>query len=403
MSIKTFAKMTIKNICLIFSVLLFCVSCHQNEQTNKLEEIIHINPDDFVNEVQSGEEWIETMKFIPLETPAGEYIPDDAKTKFRDDYILCGNFVMLLIFSREGKFVNSIRSQGKGPEEYAWIFDFDLVPGTDEIVINGERSMVFYGIDGHFIEKQNIPLRPMGIAAVGENYFAFAPERFRQGREDSVGKYQLIITNRQGEIVERHFEFPYYLLVDSWFEFIRSPNELGNSFVLTYDLNIYEIGPGTELKVRYTIDFGGLNPDTSFLGDQRVENDQKVYLFNEGKFIKPWGFAETSNTLLLRCGSEKHQKVAFRLINRESRNHRTVVMEDPPKLGYYHGWPIYPYLSSSGDYIYHLLNPISALELISQLSDDQKEKLANCEGFDKLLNIHEDDNPIVVMYKLKSF
>lgn len=395
--------MKLKDFALLIFVLVIFSSCQQNNQSGKPGGIIHINPDEFVNPAQSGEEWIETMKFIPLETPAGEYIPDDAKTKFRDDYILCGNFDMLLIFNKEGKFINSIRSQGKGPEEYAWIFDFDLVPGTDEIVINGDRSMVFYGIDGHFIEKQNIPLRPMGIAALGKDYFAFAPERFRQGRDDSVGKYQLIITNRQGEVVERHFEFPYYLMVDFESELIKSPDGNGSIFVLSYDLNIYEIGPGTELKTKYTIDFGALNPDTSFLQDERVENIQKLHTLNVGKYTKPYGLAETSNTLILRCGSEKHQKVAFRLVNKKSGNHRTVVMDEPPKLGYFHGWPIYPYQSSSRDYLYHTLSAMDVTEKLQDLTEDQKMEFSKCEGFNQLSEVKEDDNPVLVMYKLKDF
>lgn len=343
------------------------------------------------------------MKFIPLETPVGQYIPDDAMIKFREDYILCGNFDILLIFRQDGSFVNSLRSKGKGPKEYEWIGDFDLVPGTDEIVINGNRSMVFYNIDGRFIEKQKIPLRPMGIAALGDDYFAFAPERFRQGRDDSVGKYQVLITNRQGEIITRHFEFPYYLLVDSWRDFIQSPDGQGNIFVLNYDLNIYEIGPGPNLKIKYTIDFGNLNPDTSFLHNESVESNQKVHLLNEGKFVKPYGLAETGNTLLLRCGSEKHQKVAFRLINKNSGGHRTVVMDEPPKLGYFHGWPVYPYLSSTGNYIYHVSSALDIIENLQDLDDNQREALFKCEGFNKLYSLKEDDNPVVVMYKMNDF
>ncbi len=395
--------MTYKLTTLLLTVLFFFSACQQKDQAGKPDKITQINPDDFVNPVKSGEDWIETMQFIPLETPIGEYIPDDARSKLRGDYWIFANFDMMLIFDEEGSFINSIRSQGKGPEEYAWIFDYDLVPGTDEIVINGDRSMVFYNIDGKFIEKQPIPLRPMGIAALGQDYYAFAPQRIRQGREDSVGKFQLIITNRQGEIIDRHFEFPYYLLVDTWFDFTKSPDSQGNLFVLSYDLNIYEVGPGLELNTKYIIDFGDLNPDTSFLQDERVENDQKVYLFNEGKMIKPWGLAETSNTLLLRCGSEKHQKVAFRLVNLKSGNHRTVVMEEPPKLGYFHGWPIYPYLSSTGDYIYHLLTALDVMETLESITDEQKQALFKCKGFKELEQIKEDDNPVVVMYKLKDF
>ncbi|MBT3243024.1 MAG: 6-bladed beta-propeller [Bacteroidetes bacterium] len=276
-------------------------------------------------------------------------------------------------------------------------------PEKNEIVLCGDRKMSFYTIEGKFVEKQNVPLRSWNIAALGDDYFGFVPDRFHRGRMDSVGKYKLIITNREGAIIDRKFEFPYYIISGGHPEFIQTNTNSGYLFAFNYDLNIYQLGPGPSITVKYAIDFNQYNPDTSILQKEQVEKMDDLYKYNDTKMIMPSGIAETSNTLVLRCGSNKHQKLAFRLINLHSRKHKTIVMNTPPKPGFFHGWPIYSYHESNGDYVYHPLTSLDVLETLHSLSEEQKEKMENCQGFTELINLKEDDNPVLILYKIKDF
>jgi len=393
--------MNLNHFYFVILVMGMAVSCtNRKEITN---DAVKINPDEFINPPDEGEEWIESIKFIQLETKKDFFIPDDAKCKKRGDYWLIGNTDQLLIFDINGNSVGSLKSKGKGPEEFAYIGDFDLVPETEEVVICEDRNIAFYTLDGVFRGKSHIPLRPWNIAALSQDYFAFAPGRLLKGREESLGNYQLLITNRQGEIIDRKFEYPYSIVNDGDTEFRKSTNRGSSLFSLSYDQNIYEIGPGLNLSVKYRFDFGKLNPDTSYLNDESVVNDTELYLNYTGKMTKLFSVSEAGNNLIFRCGSDKHQKVAFRIINNKSGNHRSIVMNMPPLLGKFYGWPIYSYTGSTGEYLFHMLAANYVVDILDSLSDNEIIELSRQEGFLGLKNVVIDDNPILVMYKLKDF
>ena len=385
---------------LLLPQLFFLISCSTNP--NHPASTIRINPDEFVNPVKSGEDWIETIEFVPLETTGNNFCPDHGRIKYRRGYWLVGNFDYLLIFSEDGKLISRISAKGKGPEEYHWISDFDLLPDQNQIVIADNKKMTFFSLDGTFIEKKPLPLQPMNIAALGNDLFAFAPGRLACKRSDSLDNYQFLMTNRQGEIILRKFEFPYRILNDTDVEFVSSADNSSWLFSLTYDTRIFQVGPGPQVGVKYCFDFGHLNPDTAFLQKDIVVNNLNLREFNSGRMIKVSGIAETSDYIIISCGSDKHQKMTWRLISRKKGHQRTVIMNEPPKLGYFKGWPILPYLSTAGDYLFRPLAAVDVVEFFDQLSGRQREELSELKGFKSVTGVKADDNPVIVLYKLRA-
>ncbi len=272
---------------ILFFLIAMTIACNPNQKeasknnsSNDFSQAISINPDEFINPPASAADWIADMQFIPLETVDDYFVPDDAIFKFRKELILVGNMDQLLIFDKSGKFLNAIRAKGGGPDEYRYIADFDLLPDKDEIVICGYEKMVFFSLEGDFIEKQDIPMVPMNIAPLGKDLFAFALGRHDRFRDESAGNFKLIKTDQSGSIVDRRFEYPYSLIH----------------------------GGDPEFRIRQ---------------------------------------------------------------------------------------------GSTGDWIFHTLPAIDALETVETLSPEQKIQLAKCKGFNDLQRIKEDDNTVVVMYQVK--
>ncbi len=395
-------RITQAALIIVSIILLALPSCSSTQE--KPSDIIHINPDKFINTPSEGRDWIEDVKFISLETSGTHFVPDDAKTKFRGDYILMGNFDRILIFTSEGKFVYELFRKGGGPEEYLFIADYDLVPGKDEIVIVGNQSITFYTIDGKFIDKQPIPFRSMSVAAINTDRFAYILGRERNSRMDSIIRHQFIITDRKGNILQQKFEFPYYLITGGMFdEFGQSADSHNNMFTLSYDFSIYELDKDAELTQKYKFDLAPNNPDTSFLQQPDVENDPKPYRHNLGKFTTLRNFVETTNTLGIQVGSDKLQKMAFQFINRASGNQMTLVMDERYWISEYHGWPIYPYLGATGDWFYQPDSALDAMDILEKLSPEQKTALSKSSGFSQLSQLKEDDNRILLLYKVKDF
>lgn len=381
-----------------------CLLSSCSTQKDQNSDVISIHPDEFINTPEKGTDWIETVKFIAFETKGTHFIPDDAKTKFRDDYILFGNFDRILIFSSEGKFINEIFKKGGGPTEYRFIADFDLVSGKDEIVIVGQKSLIFYSLDGTFIERHPLKFRSWSIAAINSDRFAFNLGRGRMASSDSVSKHQLIITDRRGNITQRKFEFPYVTLFDDLYNtFRKSADSEANQFTLYYDLSVYEINNKAELIQKYLFDFSPYNPDTSFLQSSDLENDPKPFRHNEGKFTKLRNFYETENTLVVQVGSDKRQKMAFQFINRKSGNQMTLVMDDNHNIGQIHGWPISTPLGSGSGWFLRPHSALDAIEIYESLKPEQKKKLSDFEGFKELSQLKENDNTVYFLFKVKDF
>lgn len=388
-----------KSRCLfMITLLLSLFSCSSHEKKDL--DAIPINLNEFVNEVKSGEEWIESIKFIPLETSGTHFVPDDATTKAMGSYWLLANLKQMLVFDREGNFLSEIKAQGGGPQEYRAIYDFDLLPDKNEIVLCDNHKLTFFSPDGTFIGKTPIPLRSQNVAALGDGYFALAPGRFYKGRDESAGKYQLFIVDRNGEIIDRKFKFAQYIINASEVTFRRSPDGKSHLFSLGYDWNIYEIGPGPVVHRKYTFDYGPVFPDTSLLQDESVQQNDHLYLAMAGKVTQPNGVKETSSALIINAGSDKLRKWAIRLIDPESGLQKTVVMNKPPELGTFNGWPIYPPVDAIGAYLFHLSPAYLVLEQLESLTPEHKAKLSNYPGFKHLTNLTPEDNPVIIMYKI---
>jgi len=391
-----------KTLPLTWFLFILLVSC-QSKQPESLSGVIKINPDEFINPPKDATEWIENLQFIPLETPEGQYVPDDVNTKIRKNFILLGNDKKLMIFDLSGKFLKQIDAKGAGPQEYRVIADYDLLPDKDEVVICEEKKMAFYHIDGTFIEKVPIPFRCMNIAPLGKDYFGFAPVRVPNGRTDSSGNFQLFIIDRKGIIKERKFGYQYPVYNTSQPSFVRTPGDQSSMISLPFDDDIYILGPGPLIKIKYQFDFGDYNADTTYLNNPDIQNDFEFLQRNQIRVFPLEGFAETNNTLMIRCNSDKHQKMAFRLINLKSGNHRTVVMEDRPKIGIFYGWPIYGYRTAFGDYFVVLQSAMDVMENYKSLTLDEKKILSEFPGFKSLNTLTEDDNPVLTLYKVKDF
>jgi len=384
-------------------LLLVLFACSQKENTTL--ETIKINPDEFVNVPEKGTDWIETVKFLPIISDGEHFIPDDAQLKFRDDYILAGNMDKILIFNSEGEFINEISKKGKGPEEYLFIGDYDLIPASQEIVIIGSKKLHFYTINGDFIEAVNIPFMRMSVAAISKDRFACMLGRERSSWAfDQPLNYQLVILNRKGEIIDKRFEFPFSSVnFPSHNEIQQSADHESLLFHMYFDYHVYSIDQAGKIDIKYTLDYGDLASDTAFLQKPELETMPNIFPHVNGRLGVSNSVSESSNTLCLSIGSDKKQKMTYQMINRNSRNQFTLIMGEDAVLSEFHGWPIYPTRGATGDFLYQPMQAIDVVEIMETLSNDQKNKLAKFPGFKKLSSVKEDDELVFFFYKVKDF
>ena len=93
----------------------------------------------------------------------------------------------ILVFNKNGKFIRSIGSQGKGPGEYTYIHNLALAEKNKLIFISSaDRKIVSFDFDGNFLKERQLPeLFIDDINYVNNELFIIADKTDR----DSTGVY----------------------------------------------------------------------------------------------------------------------------------------------------------------------------------------------------------------------
>lgn len=113
----------------------------------------------------------EVVDYIPLETPDDGLIP---KSDTRVESILATATEVFIVslnkifrFGRNGKFLNTIGRIGEGPQEYVTLIDMVLNRTKKEVIIydGGKQSLMIYAYDGSFL--RSIPLNPNWAVRIG--------------------------------------------------------------------------------------------------------------------------------------------------------------------------------------------------------------------------------------------
>jgi hypothetical protein len=120
-------------------------------------------------------EIISEINYIPLETKPNCLLGYMNIPVFgRDIIVKAGDDSRAILrFSNQGKFLNKIGNQGRGPEEYLDFCDVRLIGDTVFVVSNFSNSVICYSLTGSFLKKYhvNIKARPKSIVQLSDKSF----------------------------------------------------------------------------------------------------------------------------------------------------------------------------------------------------------------------------------------
>jgi len=132
-----------------------------------------------LNFPKSGEDTLktsyfaDTVKFIPLETNKESFMYDITKLWINDSVILIScRRAGLLMFQQNGKFVRRIGNRGSGPGEYASIFNFIVIRDTIYISSTARRSFLRYKFDGTFCDEIKFNYQPVYFSTTADQKLA---------------------------------------------------------------------------------------------------------------------------------------------------------------------------------------------------------------------------------------
>ena len=328
---------------------------------------------------------IDHVKYLPLELTENSMIGKIDKLIIRDSliYILDKRISKAVyIFDLSGRFVNKVGIFGKGRGELYYLNDIDLdKEGNLYLLDIGSAKILKYDFLGEYIGEKRFGFFTHQFAHIDPNHFAFN-QGGRENDQISDLNYNLLTWNN--EIKGRFFSynedskrFPPMRPYDIY----KSDNMTLYNKSFTYD--IYEIFIDS-LSLKYSFDFGRYSLPNEYF-EQNKEKDAKQFGIDLIKSDYVWSvgsiyendeifvsiFRINSVPIYFIYSKKRHQFVLRKIEN---------IINEEGILGGIIPKAIY------GEYLAGVIN-------INEVNSVSK----------KLINQLDNDNPVIVLYKVKTF
>lgn len=153
------------------------------------------------NDKISNSEIFNTVRYIPLETNSESVIGEIKKIKVTEDYIFVSDFTSasIIIFNRKGEYVNKLSKQGRGPDEYIDIYDFDT-DKNNNIYVGGVNKMMVYSFSGKLLRSWRLPSHCHSFSLVNEEIVLNFGMKSNYKFENNY--YKGIITDLYGNVLK---------------------------------------------------------------------------------------------------------------------------------------------------------------------------------------------------------
>ncbi len=118
-------------------------------------------------------EIVEDIEYVKLETSPSCYISEYAReVAISQNYLIIfdSDQNRILLFSKNGEYLNDIGSYGKGPGEYSYASNFSISPNEKLVVLRGDsKTYMVFSINGEFISEYKFPLLALGNSGFLDN------------------------------------------------------------------------------------------------------------------------------------------------------------------------------------------------------------------------------------------
>ena len=149
----------------ILIIALLSIKCSSKKNVNSNNKIAT----QILSFPESGEDTLkascvaDTVIYIPLETTKESLLDNELGQVWMDNSFILINCrkAGLLLFQKDGKFLNKIGKHGRGPGEYGNIFHFDVLYDTIYVSSSSRRGFLRYTFDGTFCDEIKLNYQPV--------------------------------------------------------------------------------------------------------------------------------------------------------------------------------------------------------------------------------------------------
>ena len=373
-------------------IIILIVSCHRKEDGRliKIEdnELLQLNASDFFS----------SLEYIQLETNSECIINNDPRFYVLDNYIIVMAYRQCLLFDRQtGNFLREIGNYGKGPEEYnRTLYGYIVNEEKQTLYAGGYNNLIEYSFSNTMIGR--IPLIiPASVCYIEDNLWVQSiqnidgknPNRLlffdRVKRIDSVANHNFFEIKDFGMYIHTY---------EDWF--YRFDNHI--YYKNLFNDTLFHIVKNI-IQPHYIFDTGKHSPPYDLKSNPNNVFEQ---LYN---YYQIYPILETDPFIFFSVHYEKKDS-AF-LYDKHSK--KTVKLKNGEKGKGFHndidgGLPFWPdYVNNRQELISHYW-PFDLKETMFDY-EIHSYSIRNNEAHEKLKrmlnNLKENDNPVVVIARLK--
>lgn len=179
-------------------------------------------------------------------------------------YILDRQLNAIFVYDKQGMFINKLFHQGRGPQEYLYISDFEVYKGNLYVLSRSDKKILIYSSDMSYVSEIKLNDWYNDLFVSNENsIFLYSERANAQG-------FDILVINSKGEIVNQYLPFP----AQDSFKFSTSPfnsyKDGGVFITLPYENKVYTLLDG-DCKIEYEFHFNTSDRVTDINGQTYSE------------------------------------------------------------------------------------------------------------------------------------
>ncbi|MEM9885012.1 MAG: 6-bladed beta-propeller [Bacteroidota bacterium] len=286
-----FSKQNLSNYIFFFLVFLF-TAC--SDSVSISYDVIDVNPDAQKSTLFS--EIFKEVKYVRLEDTNPLIGTIGKILVLKDKYIIKSSAPdIIFIFSKDGKLINKIDSEGEGPEEYSSIKDIAYDSVKEEIIILDRKKfkLMNFDLNGKFIKSSSLPFYVSSFWNTENRYMLYCGAEITPNNDT-----RLIVTDKEVSKVDREF-----LKINPkqarFLNFFDRNNfvEFGDSIRFFYGFNdtIYNISE-RKITPRFIVDFGSYSLPSGVMNRDYESSYDFIVNIRKGDFaFRIIGYAENQD------------------------------------------------------------------------------------------------------------
>ncbi|HBB93035.1 MAG: hypothetical protein A2X22_03155 [Bacteroidetes bacterium GWF2_49_14] len=303
----------------------------------------------------------------------------------------------VLLFNRQGKFLRQIGKIGKGPTEHLGAFTMQASLKGDRVYLFSKKSnrLTSYSSEGQKLSEFAVKYPSWGFAPMSDNQFIFlTPFGFPSPDSSAFFFY---LQDNQGNVkrkIKTHRNIP----IGGAIEFGRF--FINPALVLAYQPfcdTVFEISPKGDFLPRYVLEFGkNRMPDDVWFDRDKFERVKYDY-------INSVNLLPTKGILFIRFGYQKTRRIGLVSLSdgatKGSKTTSGLIENDIDG-----GPDFWPGETNGINEVYSFVQPVDLLQKWQrgEFKDRKFRSQADNARFVEMVNsLREDDNPVMVIVRLK--